>query len=171
MSKQQAFSYDELIKLGNGTMFGPRAPRLPLPNMLMLDRIVHVSDDGGAYGKGEVVAELDIRPDLWFFQCHFESDPVMPGCLGLDALLQLAGFYLCWQGHEGKGRAFGAKEIKFAGEILPTSKLVTYRIDIRRVLSLKLVMAVGDGTVLVDGKEIYKAKDLKVGVLNSTDES
>jgi 3-hydroxyacyl-[acyl-carrier protein] dehydratase / trans-2-decenoyl-[acyl-carrier protein] isomerase len=150
-------------------MFGADAPRLPLPNMLMFDRITHVARDGGSYGRGQVVAELDIRPDLWFFGCHFDSDPVMPGCLGLDAMWQLVGFYLGWAGNRGKGRALGVKEVKFTGQILPTNKKVTYKIDIRRVVALKLVLAVADGSVSVDDREIYKAKDLRVGIFQSTD--
>ena len=165
---QQAFSREELINGGHGNLFGPNAPRLPLPDMLMVDRVTHISTEGGAYGKGQIVAELDINPDLWFFKCHFETDPVMPGCLGLDAMWQLAGFYMGWSGHEGRGRALGVKEVKFTGQVLPTAKKVTYRIDIRRLLALKLTMIVADGTVEVDGREIYKAKELKVGLFSDT---
>ena len=137
--------------------------------MLMVDRIASVSADGGKYDKGLVVAELDIDPSLWFFHCHFKGDPVMPGCLGLDAMWQLTGFYLAWTGKEGKGRALGVKEVKFTGQILPENKLVTYRIDIRRVISRKLTMASADGQVEVDGEVIYTAEDLRVGLF-STDE-
>lgn len=165
---QQTFDRDELIRAGHGSLFGPSAPRLPLPNMLMFDRITHVSTEGGAHGKGQLVAELDVNPDLWFFKCHFETDPVMPGCLGLDALWQLSGFYMGWAGYEGKGRALGVKEVKFTGQVLPTAKTVTYRIDIRRLLALKLTMIVADGTVEVDGRQIYTAKELKVGLFSDT---
>ena len=168
-TRQHSFTREELLECGYGTKFSPETPRLPLPNMLMFDRLTNVSTTGGAYDKGEVVAELDIDPDLWFFKCHFDGDPVMPGCLGLDALWQLLGFHLGWSGHKGKGRALGVKEVKFKGQVLPTSKKVTYRVDIRRVLALKLVMAVADGTVLVDDREIYTAKDLKVGLFENTD--
>ena len=167
-SSQNAFSRDELLKAGHGDLFGPAAPRLPLPNMLMVDRIANISKEGGAHGKGEIIAELDVKPDLWFFDCHFETDPVMPGCLGLDAMWQLAGFYMGWAGYEGKGRALGVKEVKFTGQILPTAKKVVYRIDIRRLLALKLTMIVADGSVEVDGREIYKAKELKVGLFTDT---
>ena len=167
-SPRQSFTRDDLLSGGHGTLFDPNSPRLPLPNMLMIDRIAHISTDGGAYGKGEIIAELDIKPDLWFFGCHFETDPVMPGCLGLDAMWQLAGFYMGWAGHEGRGRALGVKEVKFTGQILPTSKKVVYRIDIRRLLALKLTMIVADGSVEVDGRIIYTAKDLKVGLFSDT---
>lgn len=168
VSTQHTFSREELIDAGHGKLFGPNAPRLPLPDMLMVDRVTNISTEGGAYGKGQIIAELDVNPDLWFFKCHFETDPVMPGCLGLDAMWQLAGFYMGWAGHEGRGRALGVKEVKFTGQILPTAKKVTYRIDIRRLLALKLTMIVADGTVEVDGREIYKAKDLKVGLFTDT---
>lgn len=168
-STKNAFTRDELILAGQGKLFGPTSPRLPLPDMLMVDRISEITIDGGAHGKGLIVAELDINPDLWFFKCHFETDPVMPGCLGLDAMWQLAGFYMGWAGHEGKGRALGVKEVKFTGQILPKAKKVVYRIDVRRLLALKLTMIVADGTVEVDGREIYKAKELKVGLFSDTD--
>ena len=167
-STKSSFSPDDLIAAGHGDLFGENAPRLPLPNMLMMDRIVHISNEGGAYGKGEIIAELDIKPELWFFDCHFQTDPVMPGCLGLDAMWQLAGFFMSWSGHEGRGRALGVKEVKFTGQVLPTAKKVTYRIDIRRLLALKLTMVVADGTMEVDGRPIYKAKDLKVGLFSDT---
>ena len=166
--EQDSFTREELIRAGSGKLFGADAPRLPLPNMLMVDRVTHISKEGGAHGKGQMIAEMDVHPDLWFFQCHFEGDPVMPGCLGLDAMWQLSGFYMAWAGHRGKGRALGVKEVKFTGQILPTAKKVIYRIDIRRLLALKLVMIVADGTVEVDGREIYKAKELKVGLFEDT---
>jgi len=167
-SPLHSFTREDLIEAGRGNLFGPDSPRLPLPDMLMMDRIAHIASDGGAYGKGEIVAELDITPDLWFFGCHFVADPVMPGCLGLDAMWQLAGFYMGWAGYEGKGRALGVKEVKFTGQILPTAKKVTYRIDVRRLLPLKLTMIVADGTLEVDGRTIYTAKDLKVGLFSDT---
>lgn len=163
-----SFSREQLLDAGRGNLFGADAPRLPLPNMLMMDRVTHIDRDGGAHGKGQIIAELEVRPELWFFGCHFDSDPVMPGCLGLDAMWQLAGFYMAWAGHKGKGRALGVKEVKFTGQILPTARKVVYRIDIRRLLALKLVMIVADGTVEVDGREIYKAKELKVGLFEDT---
>lgn len=169
MSRQSAFEYDELIKCGHGELFGPGNARLPTPNMLMMDRIVEISETGGKFDKGFMVAELDIHPDLWFFECHFPTDPVMPGCLGLDAMWQLIGFYLGWLDAPGKGRALGCGEVKFTGQILPTAKKVTYRIDMTRVINRRLVMGVGNGTVEVDGKVIYTATDLKVGLFQSTD--
>jgi 3-hydroxyacyl-[acyl-carrier protein] dehydratase/trans-2-decenoyl-[acyl-carrier protein] isomerase len=137
--------------------------------MLMMDRITAISDEGGAHGKGQVRAELDIRPDLWFFGCHFEGDPVMPGCLGLDAMWQLVGFFLCWKQNPGRGRALGVGEVKFAGQVLPTAKLVEYVIDMKRVVERKLVMAIADAKMFVDGREIYTATDLRVGLFTSTD--
>ena len=145
-------------------------PRLPLPPMLMFDRITHISADGGDHGKGLIKAELDIKPELWFFDCHFETDPVMPGCLGLDAMWQLIGFYLGWKGNPGKGRALGAGEVKFFGQVLPGAKLVEYEIHINRLIERKLVMGIGDAVMRVDGREIYSGKDLKVGLFTSTED-
>jgi len=164
MTRQNAYTREELLKCSRGEMFGPGNAQLPAPNMLMIDRITHISETGGKYGKGEIVAELDITPDLWFFACHFEGDPVMPGCLGLDALWQLLGFFLGWSGHPGRGRALGAGGVKFTGEILPTSKKVVYELSISRLINRSLVMGIADGTVSVDGKTIYTAKALKVAL-------
>jgi len=168
-SKKNAYTREDLLACGHGELFGPNNARLPLPNMLMMDRITHISSEGGAYGKGELVAELDVRPDLWFFQCHFENDPVMPGCLGLDAMWQLLGFYLGWLGHPGRGRALGVDEVKFSGQVLPTASLVRYHLDIRRVVARGLVLGIANGTVSVDGREIYQANNLRVGLFTSTD--
>jgi 3-hydroxyacyl-[acyl-carrier protein] dehydratase/trans-2-decenoyl-[acyl-carrier protein] isomerase len=167
--RQNSYSQEDILASSRGELFGPDRARLPAPNMLMLDRITHISDQGGKYGKGELTAELDIHPDLWFFDCHFPDDPVMPGCLGLDALWQLTGFFLAWRGNEGRGRALGAGEVKFFGQVLPTARKVTYRLDISRIIERKLVMAISDGSVEVDGREIYTAKDLRVGLFTSTD--
>ncbi|CAH0533479.1 3-hydroxydecanoyl-[acyl-carrier-protein] dehydratase [Vibrio stylophorae] len=168
LMKRQSYDRDDLLASSQGELFGPGRPQLPAPNMLMMDRITLITDEGGAFGKGCIRAELDINPDLWFFDCHFPGDPVMPGCLGLDAMWQLVGFFLGWQGGEGKGRALGVGEVKFTGQVLPTAKLVTYEIDFKRVINRKLIMGVADGRVLVDGKEIYVAKDLKVGLFQDT---
>lgn len=164
-----SYGRDELLACGDGIMFGPGNAQLPKPNMLMVDRIAHISQTGGEFGKGEIVAELDIHPDLWFFQCHFPGDPVMPGCLGLDAMWQLVGFYLAWRGNPGRGRALGAGDVKFTGQILPTANKVTYHINLKRVIERKLVMGIADGRVTVDGKDIYFAKDLRVGLFTNTE--
>ena len=165
----ESFTREQLLACGRGDMFGPDNGRLPLPDMLMMDRITHISDEGGAFGKGRIEAELDITPDLWFFQCHFRGDPVMPGCLGLDAMWQLVGFFLVWKRNPGRGRALGVGEVKFAGQVLPTAKLVRYEVDIKRVVERKLVLAIADARMLVDGREIYSATDLRVGLFTSTD--
>jgi 3-hydroxyacyl-[acyl-carrier protein] dehydratase/trans-2-decenoyl-[acyl-carrier protein] isomerase len=167
--RRSSYTYEDLLACGHGGLFGADGARLPKPNMLMTDRITRISNIGGDYGKGEIIAELDINPDLWFFECHFEDDPVMPGCLGLDALWQLLGFFLGWSGHKGKGRALGSGKVRFSGQVLPTAKRVTYHLHIKRMIARKLILAIADGTMSVDGREIYKAEDLRVGLFKSTD--
>ena len=169
MTKKNSYSKEELITCGRGELFGEGNAQLPLPPMLMFDRIVSITDDGGKYNNGKMIAELDIREDLWFFDCHFEGDPVMPGCLGLDAMWQLLGFYLAWKGGIGRGRALGSNEVKFTGQVLPTAKKVTYIIDLKRVIMRKLVMGIADATMQVDERPIYQAEDLKVGLFTRTD--
>lgn len=164
IKRQTSYSYDELINCSKGELFGEGNAQLPAPPMLMFDRIVKVGEKGGKYNKGEIRAELDIKDDLWFFGCHFINDPVMPGCLGLDAMWQLIGFYLGWLGSPGRGRALGSGEVKFSGQVLPHNSLVTYQIDFKRVIQRRLIMGIADGTVLVDGEVIYEGKDLKVGL-------
>jgi 3-hydroxyacyl-[acyl-carrier protein] dehydratase/trans-2-decenoyl-[acyl-carrier protein] isomerase len=164
---QHQFSRDELIACGEGRLFGPGNAQLPLPNMLMFDRISRIEATGGRFDQGQVTAELDIAPGMWFFDCHFRGDPVMPGCLGLDAMWQLVGFFLGWIGLPGRGRALGAGEIKFTGQVTPDNRRVTYQIDLKRIIRRKLVMGVADGRMLVDGAEIYAAKDLRVGLFKN----
>lgn len=166
--KPSSYDYDDLLACSRGELFGPGNAQLPAPNMLMMDRITHIADSGGTYGKGEIRAELDIKPELWFFECHFINDPVMPGCLGLDAMWQMVGFYLGWLGHPGRGRALGVGEVKFTGQVLPTGKLVKYQIDIKRVIARGLVMGIADAKLEIDGREIYTAKNLRVGLFTST---
>ena len=166
--QKSSYSYDDIIQCGEGKLFGPGNAQLPLPPMLMFDRITHVSSEGGAYGKGVIEAEFDIKPDLWFFDCHFKGDPVMPGCLGLDAVWQLLGFYLGWTGAPGSGRALGLGEMKMTEQILPTTKLVKYTVDIKRVINRKLVLGIGDGKVYADGEMIYEANGLKVGLFDNS---
>ncbi len=169
MERKNAYDKEDLIKCGHGELFGPGNAQLPTDNMLMMDRITHISDEGGAHGKGQIVAELDIDPQLWFFQCHFPGDPVMPGCLGLDAMWQMVGFYLGWLGHPGHGRALGVGEVKFTGQVLPEARLVKYTIDIKRVINRKLILGIADGCLEVDGRKIYTARDLRVGLFKSTE--
>ncbi|MPV85534.1 3-hydroxyacyl-[acyl-carrier-protein] dehydratase FabA [Ostreibacterium oceani] len=166
---KNSYSKEDLIACAQANMFGPGNAQLPLPPMLMFDRITQITDTGGKYNHGEIIAELDITPDLWFFACHFEGDPVMPGCLGLDAMWQLVGFFLGWKGGLGRGRALGAGEVKFTGQVLPSAKKVTYRIDIKRVMMRKLVLGIADATMEVDGRLIYTGKDLRVGLFTETD--
>ena len=170
MNKKNSYTKEELLACGRGEMFGEGNAQLPLPPMLMFDRIISITDDGGSADKGQIIAELDITPDLWFFECHFEGDPVMPGCLGLDAMWQLVGFFLGWSGAPGRGRALGAGNVKFTGQVTPKTKLVTYEINMRRVMLRKLVMGVADASMFADGKEIYTAKDLRVGLFKSTED-
>ena len=165
--KQNSFSYEQLIDCANGDLFGKGNAQLPSPPMLMFDRITNINETGGLFKKGEIVAELDIRPDLWFFDCHFKEDPVMPGCLGLDAMWQLVGFYLGWLEQPGKGRALGVGEVKFTGQVLDTIKKVTYHISLKRLILRKLILGVADGILKADGETIYEAKDMKVGLFQS----
>jgi 3-hydroxyacyl-[acyl-carrier protein] dehydratase / trans-2-decenoyl-[acyl-carrier protein] isomerase len=169
MIGKNTYSKDELISCGKGELFGPGNAQLPIDGMLMMDRIIHISSEGGSFGRGEIIAELDISPDLWFFHCHFPGDPVMPGCLGLDAMWQLVGFFLGWRGNPGRGRALGCGEVKFSGQILPTATKVVYNINIKRVIERKLIMGIADGCLSVDGTEIYSAKELRVGLFKSTE--
>lgn len=162
--KRASFTYEDLLACGRGELFGPLNAQLPLPPLLMFDRITHISEEGGAYGKGNLRAELDVHPGLWFFSCHFKGDPVMPGCLGLDALWQLLGFYLGWLGFPGRGRALGVGEVKFSDQVLPSVKKVIYGIEIKRIFRGKLILAVADGWLEADGQSIYSAKDLRVGL-------
>ena len=164
MARQSAYTYEELLACGRGELFGSGNAQLPLPPMLMFDRISSIAADGGAHGKGHVVAELDVRPDLWFFPCHFKGDPVMPGCLGVDALWQMVGFFLGWLGSTGRGRALGVGDVKFADQVLPTVKKVVYGVDLKRVFRSKLVLGIADGWLEADGRRIYEAKDLRVGL-------
>lgn len=166
---KSSFNKDDLIACGEGRLFGPGNAQLPTNNMLMVDRITHISSEGGAFDKGEIRAELDIHPQLWFFDCHFPGDPVMPGCLGLDAMWQLVGFFLGWRGNPGRGRALGSGEVKFTGQILPSSQKVSYQINMKRVIERRLVMGIADGTVSVDGEVIYNASDLRVGLFKAED--
>lgn len=165
--RKSSFTRDELLACGRGELFGPDNGRLPLPDMLLMDRIMDISETGGSHGKGAVAAELDVHPDLWFFACHFQGDPVMPGCLGLDALWQLLGFFLSWKGLPGRGRALGVGAVKFFGQVLPRQSTVRYELNIERVIERRLVMGIGHGRVLVDGREIYTAEDLRVGLFTA----
>jgi 3-hydroxyacyl-[acyl-carrier protein] dehydratase/trans-2-decenoyl-[acyl-carrier protein] isomerase len=162
--KKSSYTFEDLIECARGRLFGPGNAQLPLPPMLMFDRITRINADGGSHNRGEVHAELDVNPDLWFFACHFQGDPVMPGCLGVDALWQLLGFFLGWMGGLGRGRALGVDEVKFTGMVLPTAKKITYIVNLKRVIMRRLVMGVADGVMKVDGKVVYEAKGLKVGL-------
>ncbi|MDC0045013.1 bifunctional 3-hydroxydecanoyl-ACP dehydratase/trans-2-decenoyl-ACP isomerase [Pelagibacteraceae bacterium] len=165
--KQNSFTYEQLIECGKGLLFGKGNAQLPMPPMLMFDRITSINENGGLFEKGEVVAELDIKENLWFFECHFKDDPVMPGCLGLDAMWQLLGFYLGWLGQPGRGRALGVGEVKFTGQVLQTVKRVSYHISLKRLILRKLILGVGDGILKADGQTIYEARDMKVGLFSA----
>ena len=166
---QSRFDLPDLLACGRGEMFGPGNAQLPAPPMLMFDRITHIANTGGAYGKGQMIAELDITPELWFFACHFIGDPVMPGCLGLDAMWQLVGFFLGWCGAPGRGRALGVGDVKFSGQVTNKVSRIVYRIDLKKVILRRLVLGVGDGILEADGNPIYEAKDLRVGLFNAAD--
>jgi 3-hydroxyacyl-[acyl-carrier protein] dehydratase/trans-2-decenoyl-[acyl-carrier protein] isomerase len=161
---QPSFTHEDLLSCARGEMFGPGNAQLPAPPMLLFDRITKITKDGGAHGLGYIEAEFDIDPSLWFFDCHFLGDPVMPGSLGLDAMWQLVGFFLGWIGGKGRGRALGCNTVRFTGEITPATKLVTYKIDMKRVINRRLVMGIGDGVLEADGAPIYVAEDLRVGL-------
>jgi len=162
--KKQSYTFEDLIECAKGRLFGPGNAQLPLPPMLMFDRIVKITDTGGKYGKGEIVAELDVKPDLWFFACHFKGDPVMPGCLGLDAMWQLLGFFLGWMKAPGRGRALGVGEVKLTAMVVPTVKKLTYHVHLKRVILRRLVLGIADGVMHADGNLAYEANDLRVGL-------
>lgn len=168
-SRPHSFDRAQLLACARGELFGAGNARLPAPPLLMFDRITHIAETGGAHNKGEILAELDIHPELWFFESHFAGDPVMPGCLGLDAMWQLSGFFLPWLGEPGRGRALGVGQVKFTGQVLPRAKLVRYQIDIRRVMRGKLPLVIADGKMFVDGRLIYTADGLRVGLFRSTE--
>lgn len=170
VDRKSSYSYEEILTCGRGEMFGPGNAQLPLPPMLMMNRITNISETGGEHDKGHARAEFDITPDLWFFPCHFMGDPVMPGCLGLDALWQLTGFYLGWLGEPGKGRALSTGEVKFTGQITPATKLVEYGIDFKRVMRGRLVLGIADGWVKADGEVVFRATDLRVGLFKEKPE-
>ncbi len=165
--RRSSFDYEDLIACGRGDLFGPGNPQLPLPPLLMFDKIADISVQGGTNGKGSIRAEYAIKPDHWFFNCHFKGDPVMPGCLGLDALWQLLGFYLGWLGLQGRGRALGVGEVKFTEQVLPSVKRLIYGVDLKRVFNTKLVLGIADGWLEADGRRIYEATDLKVGLFKA----
>ncbi len=166
LDKKNAYNREELLECGYHGFAGEGTAQLPVPQMLMFDRVTSITEDGGEYGKGYIEAALDINPDLWFFDCHFPGDPVMPGCLGLDALWQLIGFFLTWSGNPGHGRALGAKDVRFGGMVVPSARIVTYEINIRRMMRRPLVLGIADGVMKVDGRDIYRAKDLRVGLFS-----
>ena len=170
LNRKNSYSHDELLDCGHGKLFGPGNARLPLPPMLMFDRIVSITEDGGVRGKGQVIAEMDVKPDLWFFGCHFETDPVMPGCLGLDALWQLAGFFLGWIGAPGRGRALGVGAVKFNGQVEPDARRITYQVDVKRLIRRTFTLGIVDGNMSVDGTPVYEARDIRVGVFTSAEQ-
>jgi len=165
MAKKNSYKYEELIECADGKLFGPGNAKLPSPPMLMFDRIINIDEKNGLYKKGMVEAELDIKKKMWFFDCHFKDDPVMPGCLGLDAMWQLVGFFLGWKGEPGRGRALGVGSVKFTGEVLTNAKIAKYQVNMKRILKKEgAVVGLADGMLLVDNKQIYEAENLKVGL-------
>jgi 3-hydroxyacyl-[acyl-carrier protein] dehydratase/trans-2-decenoyl-[acyl-carrier protein] isomerase len=164
--RPNSYDYQALLACGRGELFGPGNAQLPAPPMLMVDRVTSITEDGGPHGKGQLVAEMDINPDLWFFKCHFLGDPVMPGCLGLDALWQLTGFFLGWRGMPGRGRALGVGEVKFTAMVTPEAKLIRYTVDMKRIIDRRLKLGIADGTMELDGEVAYVTKDMRVGLFS-----